>query len=387
MTTIFASIVSGGAIGVADQYLCLLLLSLATRFNLIQLPSEISFMSSDWFTIAIGVVWIATVLPAYGSLIDPVLLRFVNTTIGLFGGILVPASGALLSIATANFVGTSETAHSAVQTIAYHASSVPNSDLLLIGGGGAFFASLFTFIKFLIKPMLATATGMAATTATAATYKTIENVIALVVMTTLYFLASISPWLLILLMAIITLILLTILVFALYQLWKLGQGIGKVIRLFESNPKAGLAVILEPFIWGSGWVLIKGWQSGVNKLALWAVSLFIIWFVLPIVFFIIPPIAALIPFIATFAAIYFIGIKSSKKLLETIEKEDKSISTTPVIVQTRPDRLAKRIPTDRQDWITCSNCGTKLNSSSVECLNCGSRFSQAPRHTKLNESN
>jgi len=331
MTTVFASIVSGGAIGVADQYLCLLLLSLASRFNLIQLPPEVNFMASWWFIIIIGIVWIATVLPAYGSMVDPVFLRFVNTTIGLFSGVLVPASGALLAIATANFVGaSSETAHSALQTIAYHSGGAQNSNLWLIGGGGALCASLFTFVKFLIKPMLATATGMAATTASAAVYKTVENITAVVVMAAIYFLAS-HPWLLILFMAIVSIILLAILIFALYQLWKLGQGIGKVMRLFESNPKAGLAVIMEPFVWGFGWILMKGWNSGGVKLLLWGVSLFVIWFVLPIMLFFIPPVAAAIPFIATFAAIYFIGLKSARGLFEIIERESKTMRPSAAI--------------------------------------------------------
>ncbi|MGC1377347.1 MAG: hypothetical protein WA821_14040 [Anaerolineales bacterium] len=331
MTSIFASIVSGGAIGVADQYLCLLLLSLATRFNMVQLPSEVNFMASEWFIILIGIVWVITVLPAYGSMIDPVFLRFVNTTIGLFSGILVPASGALLSIATANFVGASSgTAYNALQTIAYHSGGAQSSDLWLIGGGGAVCASLFTFVKFLIKPMLATASGMAATTASAAVYKTVENITALIVMAAIYFLAS-HPWLLILFMAVVSIILLAVLIFALYQLWKLGQGIGKVLRLFETNPKAGFAVMVEPFVWGFGWILMKGWNSGGAKLLLWGVSLFIIWFVLPIMLFFIPPIAATIPFVATFGAIYFIGLNSAKKLLEAIERESKGMRPSPAI--------------------------------------------------------
>jgi len=308
---IFTSIMSGGAIGPADQYLCLILLSIASRSNWMQLPKEVNFISSGWFLILVGIIWIATVLPAYGSLIDPVFLRAVNTTVGLMGGILVPASGALLSLATANFISPTETA------------TMSNSDLWLIGGGGAAVASTFTFVKFLIKPMLATATGMATTPFSAAVYKTIENIISLILMAAIYFLGSLNPWLLALLMATVGIILFALLIFALYQLWKLGQGIGKVLRLFETNPKAGFAVLLEPFIWGSGWILMKGWQSGSSKLVLWGGSLIIIWGILPIIFFIVPPLAATIPFLVSFGAIYLIGIKSSKKLLLVIEAESK----------------------------------------------------------------
>jgi hypothetical protein len=54
---------------------------------------------------------------------------------------------------------------------------------------------------------------------------------------------------------------------------------------------------------------------------LWGGSLFVIWFVLPVVFFWIAPILPFIMFSATLIGIYFIGIKSAKKLLETVEKE------------------------------------------------------------------
>jgi len=327
---IFASIVSGEAIGVSDQYLCLLLLSLAARCNLIPLQSEVKFIASVWFIIIISIVWIATILPAYGALIDPVFLRVVNTTVGLFSGVLVPASGALLALATASFMtGSPASPAAANYSLQWISNSTSNSDLWLIGGGGAIIASLLTFMKFLIKPMIVTASGMTGTTASAAIFKTIENVMALVLMAAIYFLGRLNSWLLVLLMAVVTLILISILVFALYQLWKMSLGIGKVLRLLEVNPKAGIAVIMEPFIWGSGWILIKGWQSGVGKLALCGVSLVIIWVILPIVFFFIPPVAAAIPFVASFAAIYFFGVKSSKKLFQTIEEESKAADYKP----------------------------------------------------------
>ena len=303
----FAAILSSGTIGVADQYLCLFLLSMASQFNLVQLPAEVHFMASVWFLIIIGVIWVATVLPAYGSLIDPIVLRVVNTTVGLVSGVLTPASGALLALATAYFVAPSTMAHAS------------SSNLWVIGGGGAALASTLSFAKFMIKPMIATATGMAATTISPAVYKTVENGLSLVMMAAIYFLGSINPWVLVAFMVVVAVLFLTIIVFTIYQLWKMKQGIGKVLRLFKTNPKAGFALVLETFVWGSGWVLMKGWRAGAFKLVLFALSAAVIWFFLPVIFIFIGPISAVIPFIASIAVIYLIGLSSSRKLLKTIE--------------------------------------------------------------------
>jgi hypothetical protein len=252
-------------------------------------------------------------------LVDPVVLKTVNITVGALSGVLVPASGALLALATANFVLT--TSPEAATTL--QAASQPSApQLAVIGGGGALIASLFTFIKFLIKPMLSTATGMAATTAPPAVFKTAENAVSVILLTTMYVLGSINPWLLVVAMSVVSLLLLAILIFALYQLWKLGQGIGKVIRLLQIRPKAGLAVILEPFVWGAGWLMLRGGWGGVGKMAAWFVSLGVIWFILPGLFLVIlPPLSPVIPFAATFGAIYFIGGHSARTLLRSVEAE------------------------------------------------------------------
>jgi hypothetical protein len=319
----FAAIASGGTIGVADQYLCILLLSLAARFRLVELPPVVGFMAADWFIIVMAIIWVATILPAYGSLLDPVFLRVVNTTMGVLSGVLVPASGALLALATANFVV--EVAASA----GHLATLVPLRQLAgagpwLIGSTGALIASFFTFVKFLIKPMIATATGMTATTATASVYKTVENVMSLVLMALIYFFVRINPWLLVLLVVMITVGLFGILIFAFYKLWQLGQGIGRVFRLFEKSSRAGFAVMFEPFLWGVGWMMLKGTRSGINKFLLCGACLLIIWFVPGILFFWLPPLAIGISIIASLAAIYFYGLKSATQLLQVAEQDLKA---------------------------------------------------------------
>jgi hypothetical protein len=310
----FSAILSGGAIGVADQYLCIFLMSLASRFKLIELPSEVGFLSSLWFIILSGAVWLITILPAYGSLLDPVFLRAVNSTIGILSGVLVPASGALLALVAASFVIVSPGVTQATHV------NLSGTEIWRVGGGGALIASLFTFIKFLIKLMVNTFTGLSATTAGGSTYKTIENVTSVVILSVLYFLGKISPWLVIGLMIFVAVILFSILFFSIYKLWKLGKGFGKIIRLFQSHPKAGFAVVLEPFIWGSGWMLMKGWNSGSKKLIFWVISMVLI-FILTILVLPIPVLDLVIPFLALSTSFYFYGLKSAKKLYKLVEQE------------------------------------------------------------------
>jgi hypothetical protein len=318
--TMIAAILSSGTIGVADQYLCLLLLSIAAQTHWVQLPEEVSFMASIWFLVFIGVIWVATVLPAYGTLIDPIVLRIVNTTTGLISGVVVPASGALLALATANFVAPSQMAHAT------------SANLWLLGGGGAAVASTVSFAKFLIKPAVATATGLTGTNTGPAIYKTIENIASLILMIAIYLLGSLDPWLLVALMLLVVAAFISLLVFVVHRLWLMKQGFGKVLRLFKTNPKAGWALVLETVFWGVGWFLMKGWRPGILRFALWVICLGFVWFVLPLVFVFIPPMSLIIPLFVSFVAIYFFGLSSSRKLLKVIEKDLQTAGYSSTIV-------------------------------------------------------
>ncbi len=313
-----SAIASGGALGISDQYLCLLLIGLAAQFKWIALLPEVSWMGSWVFIAIVGVLWVLTALPAYGSFLDPVFLRFINTTVGLFSGVLVPASGALLALATVQMVSPDTAA--AWRGGAFYlslANGGSDMDLVIVGTGGATLASVVTFLKFLLKPMLSTVTGLVGTTASGAVYKTAENVLSVVVMG-LIWLFSAHPWLLILLASIIIVGLFAGLTFAVYKLWQISQGIGRVLRLFETDPRAGMAVIVEPFIWGAGWLLVKQWQHGPYRLALWGVCVLVIWLAVPLALFFVPPLAAIAPFVLSIGGIYLVGGWSAKKLLQHV---------------------------------------------------------------------
>jgi hypothetical protein len=320
---ILSSVAAGGTLGASDQYLCLIILSIAAQFDLATLPPEIGFVGSIGFTVFITIIWILTVLPAYGTLLSPGVLNFVNTTVGALSGVFVPASGALLAIATAE------------TTINMHAeagyTAIGNS-LSAIGGGGALMASIVTFLKFLIKPGLGIVTGTAGTVS-APIYKTVENVMSVVLMGLAYLLLSINPWLLFIFAAMIVVGLVIVLAFVIYKLWQLGKGVGKIIRIFQANPKVGLSVIVEVFVWGMGWMILKGWRNGIYRLLLWALCALTIVVFFPLILtpisMMIPPLFMAIPLIQILLGgmcVYLIGFRSAKSLLETVEVTKTSVS-------------------------------------------------------------
>jgi Domain of unknown function (DUF4126) len=306
-----AAVAAGGTLGASDQFLCLLLLGVAANYDLVSLPPEVAFMKSLWFLAVVAVIWIIDVAAAYSTFVAPGAGNIFNFITNSLGGILVPASGALLAVATAHMV---QVAAPAV------AGSAAPVDLRLVGGAGAATATLVTFVKFLLKPMAATATGTVGTIS-APVFETLENVAAVVLMGIMYVLIQIDPWLLAVFVFLLALALLAISLVVLYKLWQTGQGIGQVIKLIETNPKAGLAVMIEPFVWGGGWALYRGWKAAQGKLALWAIALFVLWFALPTVFIIIPPIAVMIPIVGSLTAIYVYGLRSAQQLLKTIRAD------------------------------------------------------------------
>ncbi len=335
-----SAVASSGALGASDQYLCLLLLALAAKFEYINLSSEVGFIGSMWFIGIVAVLWVLTVLPAYGTLLAPGVLNFVNTTVGILSGVLVPASGALLAMAMADATAAMHHAANIVPPgghlcCASGYSGGIGSSLLLVGGGGALLSSLVTFLKFLLKPMLATITGTVGHV-NAPIYKTMENVLALILMGLVYVLMSINPWLLVLMAVAIIVAFLVVLAFALYGLWRLGKGVGKVLRILEVNPRVGLAIIIEPFVWGTGWMILKGWQSGIHRLALWGVGGLMILVVVPLIlspiYMIIPPLFFIVPFAQlslAVACVYLIGFRSARALLKTVDVTGTSPALTP----------------------------------------------------------
>ncbi len=348
MELLLSAISAGGLVGAGNQYLCLVVLSLGARLGLVQLAAPVDFMTAWWFIGLMALFWLLTILPAYGSLLSPGVMNVLNTITNFVSGFMVPISAALLTLAS---VGVIAEMHPEL----YHflqslqifdaAGQAVGTTGWLMAGGGAVTASALTGAKFLAKPALSTATGTAGT-ASAPTYATIENVASVILMGLAYLLTQINPWLLVGLFAIVTLLVLGILAWAVYQLWKLGRGIGRAIRLLETHPKAGLAVIAEFFVWGSGWLLWRHWNRGVVRLLLWCGWVIAAFFALPAIGAMLSIALAPIPFLAFLVSVLtlstgvatvmgglYAGAKSAGGLLHTFDDAGQPI---PHLAHTAP---------------------------------------------------
>ena len=69
MKLVIAAISAGGVLGVADQYMCLLIVSLLSKMGMITLSSEMDKVFGSWWFIGIvAFFWLLTTIPAYASL-------------------------------------------------------------------------------------------------------------------------------------------------------------------------------------------------------------------------------------------------------------------------------------------------------------------------------
>jgi hypothetical protein len=107
-----------------------------------------------------------------------------------------------------------------------------------------------------------------------------------------------------------------------YQMWRLKRGIGRILELTQTNPRKGLAIIAEFFVWGIGWFAWNIWGRGTVMVLAWIVTIVLMITVQPVIitagaFF--PP---LLPFIVIImGSIYVsIGLSSAKALLFYLEK-------------------------------------------------------------------
>jgi len=64
MELLLSAISAGGLSGAADQYLCLIILSVAARLDLVSLAQPVAFMESWWFIGIVALFWVLTTLPA-----------------------------------------------------------------------------------------------------------------------------------------------------------------------------------------------------------------------------------------------------------------------------------------------------------------------------------
>jgi hypothetical protein len=312
-----AAISAGGLVGAGNQYLILLIVSVAARFNFFHLAPELGFMESWWFIGLVGLFWVVTILPAYASLLSPGVMNVVNTITNILSGFFVPISGALLSLTTAGvIVSMHPDLQRSLETLQLFGSetAAASPTAWLIAGGGAVAAVGVNLAKFAAKPLLSAATATTGTTAAPA-FATAENAASIVLTALIFLLTELSPWLLVGLLAGSLVIILGLIGYGIYQLWKLGKGAGKAMRLIKSNPKAGWAVLAESLVWGCGWMIWQKWEQAIPRLLSWG-----LWLVAVIM--LIPAIAATasvaliaVPPLALLASIVALGAQTAVVLL------------------------------------------------------------------------
>ncbi len=119
---------------------------------------------------------------------------------------------------------------------------------------------------------------------------------------------------------ILSVITFALMVYGLYLLWKLGKGVGRLVRLIQAHPKAGWSVIAEFFVWGSGWFIWQQPKRGAIMIVLWVVFGFLWWLFLGASMLF--PILLLIYLPLSLMAFTLIGIYSARALLHTFDIPD-----------------------------------------------------------------
>lgn len=267
---ILATIAAGGLVGVADQYACLMVVGLAARFGLIALDPAVAFMGTDWFIALTGLFWVISIAPAYATLLSPGVMNAVNAAKNFLSSFVVPLSAALVALASAGVIAS---VHPELRQFLdalqfFNADGTVGVAGVGVAGASGLAAFTLTGLKALAKPAVSASTGTAGTVS-APLFATLESLAAPMMLALAYGLMQIDPRLLVALFALVTLVLLLGVGLAVYQLWRLKRGLGRVLHLAQTHPKAGLAVAAEFFVWGVGWLAWGGWGRGVLMLLLW----------------------------------------------------------------------------------------------------------------------
>ncbi len=329
MELVLAAIAAGGLVGASNQYACLLVLGLAARFGLIQLSGPMVFMAEWWFIAFVGVLWLVTIAPALAQQFAPGLLHAANAVVHFVGGFVVPLSAALVSLASVGvIVNLSPELQAAIDTLRIFngETGALEGTGVAIAASSAVAATALTGMKALAKPMLSTTSGTAGTTSAPA-FVVAENIAAIVLMGLAYILTRIDPWLLVGLFGAVLLLTLGLLVIGLYQLYRLKKGLGRVLYLLQVRPRAGLAVCVEFFVWGLGWLVWRNPARGAVSLLAWVVWLAVFISVQPLAtafFAWFPPLIPLALLSANFVLVVLfigLGLASARALLQVIEKE------------------------------------------------------------------
>jgi len=263
MSLVLSAIAAGGLVGASNQYACLLVVSIAARLGWIELAGPMQFMGEWWFMGLVGLMWLVTVAPSFAQQFAPGLMHAVNTFVHFVSGFVVPASSALIALAAAGVIANlSPELRAALDTLRiFTGEGGLGGNGAVIAGGGAAVAVALTSMKAVAKPMIATGSGTAGTVSAPA-FVIAENVAAVVLMGLAYALSRVDPMLLVVLLAMVAVICVGLIVFGLYQLWRLKRGLGRLMAMLQTNPRAGLAVCVEFFVWGLGWLVAT--SSGKN---------------------------------------------------------------------------------------------------------------------------
>ena len=270
MELVLAAIASGGLIGIADQYMCLLIVSVAANRGWVELSGGTQFMTEWWFIAIVAVFWVLTVAPAYLSTVAPGVGNAINSFVNFLSGFIVPVSSALIALAS---VGVITNLHPELEEFLrslqlFTQGESLNAGSLIIGGGGALVGTTLTGLKAASKPALSLTTGTTGHISAPA-FATVENIASFVAMFLLYWLASIDPWLIVGLAAAALTFFIWLFIRTLSQLRRLANSMGDLLRLIEERPSAGWMVVLEFFIWGLGWLSVGNASRGVWMLVAW----------------------------------------------------------------------------------------------------------------------
>ena len=320
MTLVLSAISAGGVSGIADQYLCLLIVGLAARFGFINLMPPMGFMASTWFLILAGLLWVLTVAPAYSSLIAPGIMNAVNAAVNFVSGFLVPISSAMLSLASAGaIVNLNPDLRAMFDTLQiFKSNGGLGSTGYVIATGGAVAAVALTAVKAAAKPAIGASTGTTGHLS-APIFATYEALASLVVMGIVYVLSRIDPVLLIVLLGVVGVLAAAVLAYTIYQLWRLKRGIGKMLRLAQEHPRAGLAVAVEFCVWGLGWLASGRYARAVIMLCVWAVMLALL-LAVPGALAFFPPLSIL-AFGSLLSIYVLISVNTAGGLLRMLEQE------------------------------------------------------------------
>jgi hypothetical protein len=335
MKLVLAAISAGGVIGAADQYMCLLVISVLAKTGLIELSPDMStIFESWWFISVVAVFWLVTIAPSYASTLGPGVMNAVNTVVNLISGFMVPVSAALMALASAGIIaGMDPELQNSLQAMQLFDLNGDGSigDGLFVIGGSALTASALTGAKFLAKPALNTVTGTAGTVS-APVWATLENIASIVLMALLVVLLQIDPWLLVVLFGIVALVILGVLAYTVYRLWKLAKGIGRVVHLIENRPKVGWSIVAEFLVWGAGSMIWEKWSRGVFRLVLWMVWWVVLLLAIPAVMpltvgaLVVPVVGGLVPVMFVMIEILvlttgiFFGMRSATGLMKMLDE-------------------------------------------------------------------